>query len=298
MKASELTIAFVGCGNMGSAVLQGLLDTVFPERSKDPISKMLAKFIACTNTEKSARTLENNLGRHVSQVRVLYRQNQAAFDEADVIVLGVKPYVAKDVLQEPGVYESISGKLVISMIAGISVTDVTNIIKETAGSSDKPMPYIAKAIPNLAAQYRQSMTILELSDPALPPKQLALLEWIFNQVGRVKLMSPSLVDVGSVLVTTCLATLSVPLDGLLDGSVVEGLRRQEALELAVQGVIGLGTMLQNGHHPAILRENISSPRGCTIQTLLVVERKGARAVFADALLSGASHLKRPSKSSD
>ncbi|KAK7424330.1 hypothetical protein QQX98_000598 [Neonectria punicea] len=298
MKHSELTIAFVGCGNVGSAVLHGLLDTLYPGESNDPISRTFSKFIACTNTQKSARSLENDLGRHISHVRVLHGQNQVAFDLADVIVLGLKPYLAKDVLQAPGVHESMSGKLVISMMAGISVQDLTNIIKESAGASEKPMPYIAKAIPNLAARYCQSMTILEQSDPALPTAQLALMEWIFSQVGRVKLMSPALVDVGSVLVTTCLATLSVPLDGLLDGSVVEGLRREEALELAVQGIIGLGTMLQNGHHPAILRESISSPRGCTIQTLLAVEREGARAVFADALLSGTGHLKRPGKSSD
>lgn len=104
-----------------------------------------------------------------------------------------------------------------------------------------------------------------------------------------------LVDVGSVLVTTCLATLSVPLEGLLDGSVIEGLRRSEALEPTVQGIISLGTMLQNGHRPATLREGIPSPRGATIQTLLAVEKKGTRAVFTDAFLSGKDHLKGPKK---
>ncbi|KAK7424189.1 hypothetical protein QQZ08_008677 [Neonectria magnoliae] len=143
-------------------------------RHRSSPHEMFPKFIACPNTEKSAHSLENNLVRHVSHIRVLHRQNQVAFDLADVTVLGVKAYLAKDVLQAPDVYESLSGKLVISMMVGISVQDLTTIIKESVGASDKPIPYIAKAIPNLAAQYCQSMTILEQSDLALSPAQLAL----------------------------------------------------------------------------------------------------------------------------
>ncbi|KAH6897458.1 pyrroline-5-carboxylate reductase dimerization-domain-containing protein [Thelonectria olida] len=299
MKNAGLTIAFVGCGNMGAAVLHGLLDTIYPEDSKSPTSSRFTRFIACTNTKTSAVALKEGLGRHrrvVSHTLDLwYQSNEMAFREADVIVLGVKPYMAKEVLQTPWMREAAAGKLVISLLAGLSVSDIRKVMFEDAaiwGKVDEVnRPYIAKAIPNLAARYGQSMTILEESMPALPPDMHELLEWTFSQVGKVKFMSPALTDAGSVLVTTCLATLSVPLDGILDGAVVEGLKRGEALDLAVQGVIGLGTMLQNGHHPAVLRENISSPRGCTIQTLLSVEREATRAVFADALVSGMKHLR-------
>lgn len=279
---------------MGAAVLHGLLDALFPEEAKSPGASRFTRFIACTNTKQSAVELKDRLGRHRHSPRLLlwYQSNEMAFREADVVVLGVKPYMAKEVLQTPWMHEAASGKLIISLLAGLSVRDIRTIMFEDPAFNDESKrPYIAKAIPNLAARYGQSMTVLEQSTPGLPPDARELLEWTFNQVGKVKFMPPELADAGAVLVTTCLATLSVPLDGILDGAVVEGLRRDDALELAVQGVIGLGTMLQNGHHPAVLREHVSSPRGATIQTLLAVERKSTRAVYADALIAGMQHLR-------
>ncbi|KAJ4176883.1 hypothetical protein NW767_015297 [Fusarium falciforme] len=114
---------------------------------------------------------------------------------------------------------------------------------------------------------------------------------MFGLVGRIKFLDESLVDVASVLVTTCVATLTVPIDGILDGSVIEGFKRQDALELVTQGVVGLGSLLSSGSHPAVLREQVSSPKGTTIQTLVTVERQGCRATFTDALLKGTEHLK-------
>lgn len=275
---------------MGSAILSGLLNATSLEESKDAGSLASMKFIACTNSEKSALALQDKFGRHISRVRILHKQNRAAVEEADVVVLGVKPYYVKDVLHEPGVREALAGKLVISLVAGLSAKELQSLMVSPTQNSDAATPYVARAIPNVAARYGQSMTIVEKSDPPLPPQQESVLALIFNSVGQVKTLDSSLVDVGSVLITMCLASLTIPLDGLLDGAVVEGIPRHEAMELMTQGIIGLGTMLKNGNHLAMLRESISSPRGCTIQTLLALEREGTRIAFTDALLRGTQHL--------
>lgn len=177
----------------------------------------------------------------------------------------------------------------ISLLAGIDAGETRQLILD-GDKEEKKGPYVAKAIPNVAARYRQSITILEQPIPVLPPKETNLLEWLFTQVGGIKYLTPQLVNVGTVLTTACLATLAIPLEGLLDGSVAQGLRRQDAMELVAQGVSGLATMLANGTHPAIMRESISSPRGCTSQTLLTVERASTRGVFAQALIDGTQHL--------
>ncbi|KAK0650668.1 Pyrroline-5-carboxylate reductase [Lasiodiplodia hormozganensis] len=201
--------------------------------------------------------------------------------------------MARDVLGIPEVQKALKGKLVISMLAGLSSVEILKLCVSTADEPETSAggPIVTKAVPNIAARCRQSMTILELPESgSIPPREAELTEWMFGQVGSVKWLAEGLVNAGSMLMTACLAALSIPLEGLLDGSVAEGLRRADAMEIAVQGVQGLGGILALGMHPAVVRESISSPRGCTIQSLLTVEKAATRAVFAQALIDGTRHL--------
>ncbi|KAF9636319.1 NADP oxidoreductase [Lasiodiplodia theobromae] len=166
------------------------------------------------------------------------------------------------------------------MLAGLSSTEIQRLCLSADEEPETSAggPIVTKAVPNIAARCRQSMTILELPESgSIPQREAELTEWIFGQVGSVKWLAEGLVNAGSMLMTACLAALSIPLEGLLDGSVAEGLRRADAMEIAVQGVNGLGAMLDLGMHPAVVRESISSPRGCTIQSLLTVEKAATRA---------------------
>ncbi|VUC27708.1 unnamed protein product [Clonostachys rosea] len=274
---------------MGSAILLGLLDALDEIKIGD---KPTWNFTACTKTERSSVALIETLGHHAKQVQVLHGQNMEALREADIVILGVKPYLAKGILTKPGVGPSLAGKLVISLMAGVPVDEVQGLILSAAKESAHTDTYVVKVIPTIAARYRQSMTLIERSSPPLPQHHEDLVTSLFNLIGSVKVLEPDLMDVGSVLVTSCLATLTVPLDGLLDGSVIEGLPRRDAMELMSQGIAGLGVLLKHGGHPAMLRESISSPRGVTIQTLLSVERENTRVTFTDALLRGTQHLQK------
>ena len=280
---------------MGGAVLIGLLDTLYPSAdTTTPTSNKISTFIACTKSDNGAKKLKQDLGRHASRVQVLASQNQAAMEAADVIVLGCKPYFARDVLLAPGIQDALEGKFVISLLAGMTANDTRKIILEGIQRPHFKVPHVAKVVPNVAARYRESMTILELSDPPigpLPPQESELLGWIFNQIGTTKFLPENLVNNGGMLITNTLAALSVALEGLLDGAVVGGLRRFDAMELAVQGVKGLGAMLEHDIHPAVMRESISSPKGSTIQSLMTVEKAATRAVFAQAQIDGTNHLK-------
>ncbi|VZH98671.1 unnamed protein product [Fusarium fujikuroi] len=277
-------MAFIGCGNMGSSLLHGLLDAIFLGDAQNRTPHKVSKFIACTNSEESAKTLENILVGHVSRVSAPYRPNSEVMKQADVIILGFKPSMAKKILDDPEVRHNVCGKLVIRLIAGLSVPGIRDYISGSGKLLSLPEFWVAKAIPNLAARYRQFMAILEQPTDQIPSPYHGFLEWMFNLNGHVKFLDDPLVDVGSVLVTNCLTSLTVPLDGVLDGSVIEGFRRKDSVNLIAQSVVGLGSLLSHGNHPAILREQISSPRGCTINTLVAVERGAARVTFTDALI--------------
>jgi pyrroline-5-carboxylate reductase len=209
--------------------------------------------------------------------------------------------MADDVLSTEGVKEALAGKLVISLLAGQTPQNLARIIRESSTdlngvkSSGATEPVIVKAIPNMGAQFRQSITIIETPEEPIPEHMTEVVEWMFKQVGEIKYLPQSQMDLGSVLVGAALAAMTVPIEGILDGCVAEGLRRNDAMEMLLGGLRGLSAALESGIHPAVLRESISSPRGCTIQALLTLEKAGSRADYAEAIINGTQHLKKADK---
>ncbi|KAL6228722.1 hypothetical protein BDW75DRAFT_136185 [Aspergillus navahoensis] len=287
---SSLTLTFIGCGNMGSAILSGILDA--STATTCPFSRI----IACTKTQSSADKLSTRYENHASPIKLdfLASQNTAAAKQADVIILGCKPYLVDVVLAEEGLADALAGKLVISIIAGKTIDVLSQGISKTQTESNSvpsQKAVVVRAIPNVAASVRESMTVIELPAPSPSDDQKDLITWIFSQIGQTKFLGPDLFDCGTMLMAS-IATVSVAVDGILDGCVAEGMKRAEASEMTAQCLLGLARLLKEGHHPAVLRESISSPRGCTIQGLLAVERGGVRSAFAESVTTGTGHLKR------
>src|SRR4051794_26170855 len=117
---------------MGSAILLGLLDALDGINFGDDPTW---NFTACTKTERSAAALVEKLGQHATRVQVLHGQSETILVEADVVILGVKPYLAKGILSQPGVGQALAGKLVISLMAGVSVDKIHDLILPTATES-------------------------------------------------------------------------------------------------------------------------------------------------------------------
>lgn len=279
---------------MGGAVLKGVLDAAFTNNSAGN-SPPISEFIATTRSEASADKLKASIpAGHQSRVKVVHGQNVQVMREADVVILGFKPFMAQDILSGPDIRSALAGKLVITMLGGQTPDNLADIIR-TGTPGDFAEPFLVKAIPNMGAPFRQSMTMIETPNESLPAPMLELVEWIFNQVGKIWYLPRELTDVGSMLTGASLAAMTVPIEGLLDGAVVEGIKRPDAMQMILQGLKGLTAALESGIHPAVLRESISSPRGCTIQGLLTLERAGTRSDFADALINGTRHLKEPKK---
>lgn len=286
---------------MGSAVLHGVLDAAFsanPSSSESVKSRPISHFVACTKTNASAERLLTSIKEaHRAHVSVTSSQTVPVriMHDADVVVLGFKPFMAEDVLSAEGVASALGGKLVISLLAGQTPSNLLRIISDGAKTrSIKKFspPVIVKVIPNMGAQFRQSMTIIETPEQPISAEMTEIVDWMFNQVGWVKYLPASQMDLGSVLVGAALAAMTVPIEGILDGCVAEGLKRPDAKEMVLKGIRGLSAALESGIHPAVLRESISSPRGCTIQALLTLEKAGSRADYAEAIINGTQHLKK------
>ncbi|RAQ48431.1 pyrroline-5-carboxylate reductase [Aspergillus flavus] len=279
------TLAFIGCGNMGSAILDGLLEATRSEPQKSKIEY----FIATTKSAASAEKLSEKYRSDPSRVLVASGSNVKVMEQSDIVLLACKPFLAQSILSEPGVAKALRGKFVISVMAGKTPAEIMEYIY---GDSAQAMnrPVIVTAMPNVAARLRQSMTIIE-ENPALSKDRAEILTWIFEQIGTVKFVAPDLVNAGSMVSGAAMALLTLAVDGIMDGAVMEGFRRPDAMEVSAQVLEGLAGLLREGVHPAVLRESISSPRGCTIQGLYALEKNGVRGAYAEALVRGVKHLR-------
>jgi pyrroline-5-carboxylate reductase len=272
---------------MGSAVLSGILRGNLDE---SPVSK----FIACVQSEHSARKLRTQYKDHLHHLTILHADNLKAFREADIFILGFKPNMAKAILGASGVGDALRGKLVISLLAGNPpykleqliyndpIDPVSEVYTQRIDRSNRCR--ITRVIPNMAAHIGESMTIIEDPPPDLGQEDIETTRWIFGQIGQVRFIAPEVFDVGGALVGASTAFMTIAFEGLLDGAVSEGIKRDEAKEMLAQAVIGMAKLLAAGEHPAVLREQTSSPRGMTIRGLMALEAGNVRSSYSNAIL--------------
>ncbi|KAK4193555.1 putative pyrroline-5-carboxylate reductase [Podospora australis] len=292
--SSELTMAVVGCGTMGIAILSGILTslsspspsplpsgTSTPLYGSAPTTRLPSKFIACVRRPETAKKLKSTFSAHPS-VSVVNNANLPAIQSADVVLLGCKPYMIKEVLSEPGVAPALEGKLLISILAGVTESQLASTL--AAANDGKAVNCtIVRAMPNTASLIRESMTVIGISNPPLEPETMGLVTWIFKQIGEVVYLPPSNMDVCTSLCGSGPAFFALMLEAAIDGAVAMGLPRAEAQRMAAQTMKGAAGLVLNGDHPALLRDKVSTPGGCTIGGLLVLEEGRVRGTVARAV---------------
>ena len=212
-------------------------------------------------------------------MQILQNENVKGVKAADVVILGCKPYMVAEILSEPGIKEALEGKLLISICAGVPVEQIQGVLYPSGDASNKPCK-VVRVMPNTAAIIRESMTVIATSTPPLPPHFDVIVEWIFKQIGRVVHLPPSTMDVSTALCGSGPAFLALMLESLADGAVAMGLPRAEAQLMAAQTMRGTAGMVLSGEHPALVREKVSTPGGCTIGGLLVLEEGRVRGTVA------------------
>jgi pyrroline-5-carboxylate reductase len=273
---------------MGGAILTGVLAST-SGRGKDGSSDLITKFIATVHTEASAEKLKAKYADHGKRLTVIHGDNLPAFQDADVILLACKPYMARKVLGAEGVQQALRNKIVISVLAGATNETLWSYI----GSGSEPSCSIVRAMPNVAAQVGESMTVISSSQSSTPKGlDVTVTEWIFKKVGRIQYVGEDVFHVASAVAGTTGAFFTIAFDGILDGAVAEGLKRAEARDILAQSLLGMAKMIQDGEHPAVLREMVSSPRGTTIQGIMRLEKAGARSAYTEAVIDAVSRGKR------
>lgn len=253
-------IGFIGAGNMGSALVRGLVGS-----GKTPGSSISVFDVDRTKLGQ----LEQELG-----IRAVERIEEVVTAETDVLVLAVKPQIMGAVID--AVADHIHEHLVVlSIAAGISTSFILSRLKAPAR--------VIRAMPNAAAMVGMSATALCKAGNADEKDMDKALE-IFSAVGTAVAVEEKMINPVTALASSGLAYIFVIMEALTDAGVRMGMDRPTSRNLTVQTLLGAATMAESGDLSfSNLKDRITSPGGTTIVGLQVMERAGLRGVLMDVV---------------
>jgi pyrroline-5-carboxylate reductase len=254
-----LKVAIIGAGKMGGILLQGFLKNhlVAPEQ-----------ILATVQHPDRAQALSAQFGVEVTT------DNLAAAQEADVILLGVKPIQVPDLIEQikPALKP---GKMVLSFAASVK----TRSIEDGAGCELA----VIRAMPNTPAMIGAGVTAL-CAGRFVSPENMAIAQRIFNTVGRTVIVDEKHMDAVTGLSGSGPAFLYIIIEALAEAGVNVGLPRDVATLLAAQTTLGSARMvLETGYHPALLKDQVTTPAGCTVDGILELEEGGLRVTLIKAV---------------
>ena len=255
----QVRFAFIGGGNMAEALIKGLLSGLGVKPQQ----------IIATDVVPERRTyMQTTYGITASA------DNKHAVQESTVVVLAVKPQIMPMILEEIAPVVN-SEKLVISIAAGITL----QTLQRALGDSRR----VVRVMPNTPALVLAGAAGIS-PGKAATAQDIALVEQIFNAVGRAMVVSDEMMDVVTGLSGSGPAFIFALIEGLSDGGVLMGLARQTATLLAAQTVLGAAKMvLETGKHPGELKDMVTSPAGTTIAGMQALESGGLRGLMMEAV---------------
>ncbi|MGI6778000.1 MAG: pyrroline-5-carboxylate reductase [Acetivibrionales bacterium] len=255
----EKKIGFIGTGNMGSALLKGLVES----------GMLLPSHIYIYDIDtKKTETLSNETGVIVA------RDNEELVCKSDIIVLAVKPNMAVPVLERvKGVFDN--KKILVSIAVGIAI----NTLKGVLGEDKK----IIRTMPNTPALVKEGMTLISYGEN-VNDNDAAIVKNMFECVGKVEILDESLMNEVTALTSSSPAYVFMFIEAMGDAAVLSGIPRNLAYKLASQAVLGSAKLvLETGKHPGQLKDQVCSPAGTTIEAVYALEKNGFRHSVIEAM---------------
>ena len=264
---SQVRVAVLGAGKMGGILLQAFL--------KQQILKPEQLLATVAHAER-ASALSAQWGVEVST------DNLETARQADIILLGVKPFQVPDLVEQirPALT---TGKLLISFAASVK----TGAIEQASGM-DIP---VIRSMPNTPSMLGAGISAL-CRGRFVTEAQMAFASRIFETVGRTVIVDEKHMDAVTGLSASGPAFIYIILESLAEAGVKVGLPRDIATLLAAQTTFGAAKMvLETGYHPALLKDAVTTPAGCTIDGILELEEGGLRVTLIKAVMRAAQRAK-------
>lgn len=259
-----MELAIIGLGNMGQAILDGILENNLI--NAEDIIAADKKFSYESFKEKNKYPELN-----------FTSDNVEAVSKCDLVILAVKPQIIDFVLSD--IKQAAADKNIISIAAGIT----TSHIKDILGSSSK----ITRIMPNTPALVSEGMSAVSFAEN-IDKKEKEIVLDIFSALGKVVEVEEKDMDAVTALSGSGPAFVYIFIEALSDAGVLKGLDRETSLKLAAQTVKGGAEMiLKTDKHPAELKDMVTSPAGTTINGVAALENNKFRSAVIQAVSAAA-----------
>ncbi len=264
-------IGFVGSGNMGLAMIGGIIKAGLVDSQNIMVSDL---------NEDSLNTAAQKYGVNIT------KDNSEVAKKADILVLSVKPNLYPIIIQ--GIKSHIKENiLIVTIAAGKSLSST----EEAFGKKVK----VVRVMPNTPALVGEGMSAV-CPNAMVSKEETNEIMRIFQSFGEAELVSEGLMDVVTAVSGSAPAYVYMFIEAMADAAVLGGMPRNQAYKFASQTVLGSGKMvLETGMHPGALKDMVCSPGGTTIEAVVKLEEKGLRAAIISAMKSCIDKSKEMSK---
>ncbi len=260
MMMKKYKLGFIGCGNMGRAMMAGALEKAWTTAERVVIH---------TGHKETREALAAQYGVAAAD------NNRVLAENADIIVLAVKPNVYADVLEE--IRDVLTeGQIVLAVAPAYSIASVAALVQNDGVR-------IARAMPNTPAQIGEGMAGLCFSDN-MTVEERRMIQSFFESFGKVAVVREDAMHaVGSVSGSSP-AFVYMMIEGMAEGAIKLGIPAKDAYTFAAQSVLGAAAMvLETGDHPAALRDAVCSAGGTTIAGVAALEAAGFKGAIMEAM---------------
>ena len=253
-------ICIIGTGNMGEALVSGLLGSNSSSPKKIICTDVRESVLDAVKKEYGVQTTTNNL---------------EAVTKSDIIIYAVKPQIMAAVIKETVAKLDMS-KLIISIAAGVPMAALESCLNKELR--------LIRVMPNIAAAVKESATAVA-AGKSVSEEDVEMAMSIFNSIGKTVFIKENyLMDAITGLSGSGPAYIFLIVEAMADAGVKVGLSRQEAFFLSTQTVLGAARMLiETKEHPGQLRDRVTSPGGTAIAGLATLEEGGLRTTLINAV---------------
>ena len=253
----QKSLAIIGCGNLGTAILHGLLDgkkhapesITATKRNLEPLAQFAKKGVNITS------------------------DNGAAVVRSEIILVALKPHNILEELEQLRQYFDPNRHVLVSLATGISIAQLEEAVAT-------PIP-VFRAMPNTAADVNQSLTCICSNSHG--NGNYADVEALFTDIGETQQIEEKLMEAATVLGACGIAFVLRFIRAMVQGGIQIGFDAKTASFIVNQTVNGASQLLiQNNSHPEQEIDKVTTPKGCTIEGLNEMEHHG----FSSALIKG------------
>ena len=256
-----MKIAVIGAGNMGGAIVRGLIEKGVPAGDITLTCRTEAKLNGFANDYPDLSTSTDNC---------------VAIKGADVIILAVKPWILPAVIEEIAPRIAFHNQIIVSLAAGVSIADIDEMLHRYSSSRT-----IFRAMPNTAMAVGSSMTFICYN--RAKDEQVALVSDIFNRLGTTAVIEERLFGAATALCSCGIAYAMRYVRAATEGAVELGIYPKQAREYVLATLRGAIDLLQaTGNNPEVEIDKVTTPGGITIKGLNAMEANG----FTTAVIEG------------